>query len=301
LQRALRGDLAFEYFGAGYGPGQNGVEPSKLHGDENAILDFRFSRSEKLTWYFDHHLSAFPTPEDRATYDAHVAAHQGKGRRMFHDGKYGSCTKYIADVGKSVFDVSFDGLAELVRWADIIDSASFPSAEMAVARKEPALQLMTVIEHHGDDVMLGRMVKRLLEEPLDVVARSDEVQKAYAPLQSGHAEYVENVRSHASIRGDTVIVDLSERVLDVASKFVTYALFPESLYSVVLSRSQTKCKISIGYNPWAPRPRTHNIASICERYGGGGHAVVGAISLGVGDLARAKQITNDVAEELSRP
>jgi hypothetical protein len=109
------------------------------------------------------------------------------------------------------------------------------------------------------------------------------------------------VRSHASIRGDTVIVDLSERVLDVASKFVTYALFPESLYSVVLSRSQTKCKISIGYNPWAPRPRTHNIASICERYGGGGHAVVGAISLGVGDLARAKQITNDVAEELSRP
>jgi len=124
LQRTLRGDLAFEYFGAGYGPGQNGVEPSKLRGDENAILDFRFSQSDKLTWYFDHHLSAFPTPEDRAMYDAHVAAHEGKARRMFHDDKYGSCTKYIADVGKSVFGVSFDGLAELVRWADIIDSAS---------------------------------------------------------------------------------------------------------------------------------------------------------------------------------
>jgi hypothetical protein len=160
---------------------------------------------------------------------------------------------------------------------------------------------MTVIEHHGDDAMITRMVKRLLEEPLDAVARSEEVQTAYLPLESGQAEYVENVRSHASMRGDAVVVDLTDRVLDVAGKFVTYALFPERLYSVVLTRSQTKCKISIGYNPWAPQPRTHDIASICERYGGGGHAVVGAISLPAGDVALAKQIASDVADELSRP
>ena len=59
LQRSLRGpDVSFDYFGAGYGPGQNGVDPAKLKGQENAILDFRFTRSEKLTWYFDHHISA---------------------------------------------------------------------------------------------------------------------------------------------------------------------------------------------------------------------------------------------------
>src|SRR3984957_16019873 len=62
--------LEFEYHGVGYGPGQNGVDPSVLTGDENAILDFRFSRSPKLTWYFDHHVSAFPTPEDRPTFAA---------------------------------------------------------------------------------------------------------------------------------------------------------------------------------------------------------------------------------------
>jgi hypothetical protein len=302
LQRTLRGNgVTFDYFGAGYGPGQNGVDPAKLKGEENAILDFRFTRSDKLTWYFDHHISAFATPEDRAAYEAHVASHEGSGRKMFHDGSYGSCTKYIADIGKSVFGVDFSGLSELVRWADIIDSASFPSAEMAVARKEPALQLMTVIEHHGDDAMLGRMIKRLLEEPLDTVARAEDVQQAYAPLEKGQSAYVELVRSHATRVGDAIVVDLSDAPLDVASKFVTYALFPESLYSVVLTRSQTKCKISIGYNPWAPRPRTHNIAQICERFGGGGHAVVGAVSLPAADVARAKQIVAEVAEELSRP
>ena len=302
LLRAIRGgDVSFEYFGAGYGPGPNGVDPKRLRGDESAILDFRFSRSEKLTWYFDHHVSAFATPEDRAAYDAHVAAHAGAERRMFHDGTYPSCTKYIADVGKSVFGVDFSPLAELVRWADIIDSASFASAEMAVARKEPPLQLMTVIEHNGDDAMIARMVKRLSTESLDAVASSEEVQAAFAPLQKSHVEFVELVRSHATLRGDSVLVDLTDKIIEVGSKFVTYALFPESLYSIVVTRSQTKCKLSIGYNPWAPRPRTHHIASICERFGGGGHPVVGAISLPAGDVARAKQIASDIADELSRP
>jgi len=302
LLRALRGpEASFEYFGAGYGPGPNGVDPKRLRGDENAILDFRFSASEKLTWYFDHHVSAFATPEDRAAYDAYLASHSGTERHMFHDGTYPSCTKYIRDIGQKVFGVDFEPLGELVRWADIIDSASFPSAEMAVARAEPPLQLMTVIEHNGDDAMLARMVKRLSTESLDAVARSEEVQSAFAPLQKSHVDFVELVRKHATTRGDAVLVDLTDKIIEVGSKFVTYALFPESLYSIVVTRSQTKCKISIGYNPWAPRPRTHHIASICERFGGGGHPVVGAISLPAADVARAKQIAADVAEELSAP
>ncbi len=294
-------DAAFEYFGAGYGPGQNGVDPAKLRGDENAILDFRFSKSEKLTWYFDHHVSAFATPEDRAAYDAYAASHSGRERHMFHDGTYPSCTKYIRDIGETVFGVDFRALSDLVRWADIIDSANFPSAEMAVARKEPPLQLMSVIEHHGDDAMLSKMVKRLLNESLDEVARSEEVQKMFQPLQNAHESFVKLVETHAVMRGDSVLVDLSDVSIDVASKFVTYALYPQSLYSIVLTRSPSKCKISIGYNPWAPRPRTHHIASICERYGGGGHPVVGAISLPASDIARAKKIASDVTDELSVP
>ncbi|HEY2365167.1 MAG TPA: hypothetical protein VGH87_02235, partial [Polyangiaceae bacterium] len=101
--------------------------------------------------------------------------------------------------------------------------------------------------------------------------------------------------------GDTVLVDLTDRNLDVGSKFVTYALFPDKLYSVVITRSKAKCKLSIGYNPWAPRPRTHHIASICERYGGGGHPVVGAVSFMSADVVKAKKVAREIAEELSVP
>src|SRR5260370_14985794 len=103
LYRHLAGndDASFTYHAAGYGPGQNGVEPRVLTGDVNPILDFRFSANPRLDWYFDHHVSAFATPEDRAFYDRAVAESEGAGgkrRRMFHGCAYSSATNLLADV-----------------------------------------------------------------------------------------------------------------------------------------------------------------------------------------------------------
>jgi hypothetical protein len=290
-------ELAFTYRAQGYGPGSNGVDPAIFTGQENAVLDFRFSPSPQLTWYFDHHVSAFPSPDDRKIYDER--AHESSARTMFHDGAYGSCTKLIADIGKARFGLDVSNEAELIRWADMIDTAGFPSAEMAVARSEPVLHLMTVVEQHGGDAFLQAMVPRLLEEPLETIARGKDIEESFAPLAAQHEGYVELVKRHAVVKGDVVIVDLSSVVIDVAAKFVTYSLWKDSAYSVVLSCSPSKCKISIGYNPWSPIPRRHNIAAICERYGGGGHPVVGAISLPADQKERAQKLVNEIAEELS--
>lgn len=293
-------DLSFKYRAMGYGPGQNGVPPETLSGDINAVLDFRFSASPKLTWYFDHHVSAFPDPNDRIVYDASAREEASGGRRMFHDSGYGSCTKLIADLARTRFNYEITpDQAELVRWADMIDSAAFPSAEMAVAREEPVLRLMAVVEHKGNDAFIESMVPRLMSQPLLEVAGAKDIDEAYAPLAAQHSGFVELVRRHAKVSGPVVVVDLSSELLDVAAKFVTYALWPDSAYSIVLSRSASKCKISIGYNPWAPVARKHNIAAICERHGGGGHPVVGAISLPAGDVEKAKKLLAEIAAELA--
>ena len=107
------------------------------------------------------------------------------------------------------------------------------------------------------------------------------------------------VEQRAKKQGIVVVVDVSDQLLDAAGKFVTYALYPESAYSILLSRSKSKCKISIGYNPWSPVPRRHNIAAICERHGGGGHPVVGAISLLASQVEEAKALVRSIAEELA--
>ncbi len=294
----------FSYHGAGYGPGQNGVDPAVLAGDVNAILDFRFSALPQLDWYFDHHVSAFVTEADRAAFEARAGQGEAAGeRRYFHDGTYSSATKLIADLGRARFGLDTRGDAELVRWADMIDSAAFPSAEMAVARAEPELRLMTVVEHHAGDAFLAKMVPRLLEQPLAEVARSPDVEQAYEPLGKAHEAFVKLVEQRAATvggaTGGVVLVDLTDQLLEVAGKFVTYALYPQSAYSVLVSRSKSKCKISIGYNPWSPVPRRHNIAAICERHGGGGHPVVGAISLPADQIEPARALARSVAEELA--
>jgi hypothetical protein len=136
---------------------------------------------------------------------------------------------------------------------------------------------------------------------LSEVARTEEVGRAYEPLGRAHAAFVSLVERRAQLAaGGVVIVDLSDQMIEVAGKFVTYALYPESAYSVLLSRSKSKCKISIGYNPWSPTPRRHNVAAICERYGGGGHPVVGAISLPADQVDDAKEVMRTIADELSR-
>jgi hypothetical protein len=291
---------AFTYHGAGYGPGQNGVEQKVLGGDANAILDFRFTASDKLAWYFDHHISAFVSPEDRAYYERRVADETASGqRRFFHDGTYSSATKLIADVGRARFGLDSTRDADLVRWADMIDSAAFDNAAMAVERKEPELRLMTVVEHVGDDAFLTKMVPRLLTEPLSEVARSADVAQAYGPLGRAHEAFVKLVERRAETIGSVILVDLTDQLIEVAGKFVTYALYPESSYSVIVSRAKTKCKISIGYNPWSPIARTHNIAAICERHGGGGHLVVGAISLAADRVDEARALARSIAEELA--
>jgi hypothetical protein len=291
---------AFTYHAAGYGPGQNGVDARFLDGDVSAILDFRFSRSPLPTWYFDHHVSAFVTPEDRAAYERAAAEGEASGqRRMFHDGAYTSATKLIADVGRERFGLDTAPIAELVRWADMIDSAAFPNAAMAVERREPELQLMTVVEHLGDDAFLARMVPRLLATPLGEVARSADVAEAYEPLGRSHQAFIRLIEQKAQHVGPVVLVDLSDHVIDVAGKFVTYALHPESAYSVILNCGKARCKISVGYNPWSRHPRTHNIAAICERYGGGGHPVVGAVSLSSDRIDEARTLARTIAEELA--
>lgn len=290
--------MSLGYRTMGYGPGQNGVDAKVMDGDENAILDYRFSPSEKLSWYFDHHVSAFPGADDRSTFEARAEAQPD---RFFHNGTYGSCTKLIADIGKERFGFEAPELKSLIEWADMIDKAAFPNAKMPVERSHPVLKLMTVVEHGGDDTFMSKMVPRFLMQSLEDIARSKEIERAYAPLAAEHAAYVELVKTKSQLKGPVVFVDLSGATLEVAGKFVTYALYPESVYSVVLSRSSSKCKLSIGYNPWCGVARTHNIAKICERYGGGGHPVVGAVSTLASELEKAQRIALEIVEELSGP
>lgn len=261
-------------------------------GDENAIVDFKYSNSPRLTWWFDHHKSAFLTLEDEAHFNA------DRSGRKFLDASYKSCTKFIADVAEQRFGFDPEPIRELIHWANIIDGALYESAAQPVEMKEDALKLALVIESDRDQAMIERIIRELQVRSLGEVATAPWVAERIEPLYRRHLMAIEIIRRTSQVIGPVVFFDVAGEDMEGYSKFIPYYLFPEVTYSVSVSQSSFRSKISVGSNPWAPRPRTHDLAAICERYGGGGHAVVAAISLAPEQLEEARSIAAGIVDEL---
>src|SRR6185295_17749224 len=148
------------YTGLAHKPNQKLIEEELFDGDQNAIVDFKYSPSPRLTWWFDHHQSAFLSPEDETQYRT------GRWPTKFYDPDYKSCTKFIADTLTGKYEFETGSLSELIHWADIIDGALYEDAKTAAELKAPALQLMLVIEASRDPAVMQRIIHGMQTESL---------------------------------------------------------------------------------------------------------------------------------------
>ena len=289
--QTLRKNCAFTYEGLAHRAGQLFLDV-QFDGDENAIVDFKYSSDPRLTWWFDHHQSAFLSPEDEAHFRADTSG------RKFHNPTYRSCTKFINEMLQKHFNFDSSRLMDLIRWADIIDGAQFESAQSAVELREPAMKLMMVVEGVRESDKIVGLIGEFQTKPLDEIMEIGWVQEVFRPLYERHVRSVDIIRRHAHYANATIFFDVSGYDLEGYNKFIPYYLFPQATYCVGLSLSNIRAKISVGSNPWSPFPRTQNLAALCERHGGGGHPVVGAISFAPQDLERARRIAGEITEEL---
>lgn len=280
-----------EYAGLTHKAGQT-IDEGLFGNEENVIVDFKYSASDKLTWWFDHHESAFLSEADEQHF------RRDRSGRKFHDPRFKSCTKFIASVTKERFGFEDPSLDELVHWADIIDGAQFPSAQFAVELKEPAMRLMTVIESTHDSKLLHRIIALMQQKNLAAVLSEPEVRATFEGLYENHLKSIDLMRDRATCTDGVIEYDMSDRNFDGTNKFIPYYLFPESVYCVGVSLSPVRAKVSVGSNPWSPRERTENLARLCEQYGGGGHAVVAAISFKPDALESARAAAREIAGKL---
>jgi nanoRNase/pAp phosphatase (c-di-AMP/oligoRNAs hydrolase) len=158
--------------------------------------------------------------------------------------------------------------------------------------------LMTWVENNRDQTLAARFIQDLVSRPLAEIARSPYVTEPLGPVLAQHQRNVEVVRRVARLDQGVVYSDLSDEDVGTMNKFIVYYHYPAARYAVVVLASGKRIKISVGSNPWSSVPRTHDIAAICERYGGGGHPVVGAISVPAGEIERARTIAREITTEL---
>jgi hypothetical protein len=293
LQSKCYPAAGFHYTGLAHRADQL-FEDGLFDGDVNVIVDFKYSTHPKLTWWFDHHQSAFLSPED-----AEHFRHDKSGRKLL-DPSYRSCTKFISTIVRERFGFEAPDLEDLVTWADIVDGALYESAQAAVEMNAPAMKLTLVIEGTKGPDLVRKIICAMQHQPLAKIIEDLEIQAEYARLHQTHLRNIDIIRRAGACDGGVIHFDLVDYGIEGYNKFIPYYLFPDSAYTVSVSTSSFRTKVSVGSNPWVREPLRHNLATICERYGGGGHPKVGAISFPIGAVPEARKAAAEIREELKQ-
>jgi hypothetical protein len=288
----------YEYHGLVHRAGAL-FDETEFTGDENAIVDFKYSASPRITWWFDHHQSAFLTSEDHDHFHA-CLQNPICAMRKFFDPTYISCTGFLAHIAATKFGFDTAPVADLIHWANIVDGALYESPEAAVEMAAPAMKLTMVIESTQDPAFIPRLIPLLSEMPLGDVLALPFVADLLPPLLARHRKALELIRSRSEERDGTIFFDITDHPTEGFNKFIPYYLHPEATYSIGLSKSSFRTKVAVGSNPWtkADPAKMVNLAQICERYGGGGHARVGAISFPPDQEERARAAAAEIVAEL---
>lgn len=259
--------------------------PEDFSCDWAACVDFRYSASPKLTWYFDHHRSAFSSAEDRAHFDADQSG------QKFHDPRASSCAQMLATLAHRHFGFDPGPYAELIHWADLIDAARFPDPQSAIDLETPAMRLAAYIQGESHPAKIEQFIEDLLRLPLPALAGADYLQPILQARLDQQQDNLHEVANTAKVQGPTVIYDLMSRPPRVINHFIPYVLHPEISYALgAYVHSDQTLRITVGYNPWHPgEARKHDLATLCESFGGGGHPYVAGCSFAPHETQAASQ------------
>lgn len=255
-----------------------------LDGDDHACVDFRYSPAPAMRWWFDHHRTAFQPPELREVFDTR------RSPTHWFDPDAPSCTGLIARALADRYGwTPPPAMNELIRWADIIDAATFPSAVDAVALASPAQRLAVFVGAVDDDTLVTRYINRLSDgASLEELEGEPWVRAVLDPLLDGRERMTARLAELGQRLDDVVVFDLLDLPELPSPGFAGYALFPECRYTVSATHTHGAIKIGLGFNPWGPLPRAHDLGALCEQHGGGGHAAVGGVTLRADENQRAR-------------
>src|SRR5438874_350174 len=172
IRGAVHPEAEFRYTGMAHRAAQS-FEPELFDGDENAIVDFKYASDPRLTWWFDHHQSAFLNAADQEHFRRDTS-----GRKLY-DPTYKSCASFIHDVARDRFGFRAPDLDDLVYWSLIIDGAQYPDAKTAVEMGAPAMKLTLVIEAAKGSATVQRIIGWMQHRQLTEIVAEPEVQSLY--------------------------------------------------------------------------------------------------------------------------
>ena len=209
----IRSDVDFVYSGLLHRAGAL-FDERQFDGDENAIVDFKYSSSPKITWWFDHHESAFLTPSDADHFE------QEQSNRKFYDPAFKSCTSFLAMIAEERFGFDPRPVAELVHWTDVVDGALYENAQSAVEMQAPAMKLTMAIEASAEHGFVKKLIPLLAYKPLAAILDEPFVAAILPPLLERHRQSIEILRQRSTESDGTIFFDITDLAMEGYNKFI---------------------------------------------------------------------------------
>jgi hypothetical protein len=258
-----RGDRAASYHPVQFVPGLKEGWRERRFEQPTVLVDFLYHPS--VGWWFDHHPTSFLYEGWRNTFRDTMTTR--------FDDTFPSCAGLVAYHLEQIFQIQFpDFIRELIECADMIDSAGYPSAEYFLTAQHSGLQIANAL---GEKMPRDFFIEHLAEQSLSEVAKNHQVQEIHARTVK-RFEHAKDVISDITERRGCIAIVSAYRVPESVPRFIEDYAFPDIHYSIVITRHGEIYKVGVGLNPWNPPHNPPHIGKLLEKYGGGGHARVGA-------------------------
>jgi hypothetical protein len=257
-------------------------------GSKSAVVDFLY-HPQALFWA-DHHATSFQDSSDRAALDA------ASNRYLYYDATCPSCSILLwHNVGASLGDSP--RLAEMVSWADKIDSAAYASVNEAIFGGSPAMDVSFSLAIDKSERYCTFLVDALRTQSLGEVARLAEVRDPAQSFKDKVGVGLDAVKRALHVDGNIARCDVEEPSGGIISRYSPYYFAPEARYSVMLVRSAGGAKVTAMRNPWLDFESVE-IGKLMEQFGGGGHRRVGSVELKGERVNEAVQIQEQIAARI---
>jgi hypothetical protein len=206
----------------------------------------------------------------------------------------------VANATAATYGFDISPFHELLRWADLIDSASFDSPRAAVELTEPALVVMTFAENNRDPGLVQAFIDDLAQTSLETLSGARYVRDVVDPVLDRHRTDIDLIAQRCVSSDGIVEFELLDQPARAYNKFIPYYHHPSARYVVgLVTGPDGRIRLNVGYNPWLPgEQREHDIAALCEQFDGGGHPYVGGASFGPDEHERAREARDYVTAVL---
>jgi hypothetical protein len=256
-----------------------------------AVVDFLYHRG--IEFWADHHPTAFLTRTARADFEKRENA------RLIYDQGAGSCAALLWERLYKVFGHRNVRYAELVRWADKIDSARYASVEEAMISRAPALRLTRGLALGHTAGYCESLVRALRDKSLEEVADLREARERFEQVQTLAVLGLDKFKRGAHLEEDGIVVfDVDGRGV-IVSRYAPFYFFPEARYSAGILRGESGAKVTVMRNPWREFAGVP-LGRIAERLGGGGHQRVGSIVLRGRRVGRGASLLSTLISEIRK-